>query len=143
MGALKQSATHLASQEGNRAVDRLSLYDRYGSIAYGIILQIIPEPELAQTVLIDLFTSPQVKSYTDTPLQAGGEIIRLARAKALQARPTIQAPFPVTNDNAEKLVFELSFYQGYTIEEIATKLQLSQTDVLKTIHCYFKKLRSS
>ncbi|SFE08785.1 hypothetical protein SAMN05216167_11060 [Spirosoma endophyticum] len=150
MGALKQPDRKRNAQEVMRSADRLSLYDRYGSIAYGIILQIIPEPELAQTVLIDVFSSPQINSLAEGSTQAIGPIIRLARAKALDARPRATAlnqPQPIqvpeTNVNTEKLVFNLSFYQGYTTEEIADKLQLSQTNVLKTIYTYFKQLRSS
>jgi hypothetical protein len=150
MGALKQTDRKRDAQEVIRSADRLSLYDRYGSIAYGIILQIIPEPELAQTVLIDVFSSPQISSLTESSTQTIGPIIRLARAKALEARPksiALNQPLPIqvseTNVNTEKLVFNLSFYQGYTTEEIADKLQLSQTNVLKTIYTYFKQLRSS
>ena len=150
MGALKQTDRKRDAQEVIRHADRLSLYDRYGSIAYGIILQIISEPELAQTVLIDVFSSPQISSLTESSAYAIGPIIRLARAKALEARPestALNQPLPIqvseTNVNTEKLVFNLSFYQGYTTEEIADKLQLSQTNVLKTIYTYFKQLRSS
>lgn len=148
MGALKQSDSSLAAQEVTRGKDCLSLYDRYGSLAYGIILQIIPEPELAQAVLIDLFTSPPLKSYAEEMSPVSRDIIRLARAKALDSRParltkslTIQDA--ITNDTIGKLVFDLSFYKGYSIEEIATKLQLSKTTVLTLIHDYFKQQRSS
>ncbi|CAN5195845.1 hypothetical protein BH09BAC4_BH09BAC4_46820 [soil metagenome] len=150
MGALKPTDRKRDAQEVMRSADRLSLYDRYGSVAYGIILQIIPEPELAQTVLIDVFSSSQITSLAEASTQAIGPIIRLARAKALEARPRSTAlnqaqpiQVPETNVNTEKLVFNLSFYQGYTTEEIADKLQLSQTNVLKTIYTYFKQLRSS
>ncbi|GAB4032389.1 RNA polymerase sigma factor [Spirosoma jeollabukense] len=150
MGALKQTDRKRDAQEVMRSADRLSLYDRYSAIAYGIILQIIPEPELAQTVLIDVFSSPQINSLAEASTQAIGPIIRLTRAKALEARSNSTAlnqpqsiQVPETNVNTEKLVFNLSFYQGYTTEEIADKLQLSPTNVLKTIYTYFKQLRSS
>lgn len=150
MSALKKVDRKRDAQEVIRHADRLSLYDRYGSIVYGIILRIIPEPELAQTVLIDVFSSPQISSFTEASKHAIGPIIRLARDKALEARPesiALNQPPPIQvsepNVNTEKLVFNLSFYQGYTTEEIADKLQLSQTNVLKTIYTYFKQLRSS
>ncbi|WP_381503932.1 RNA polymerase sigma factor [Spirosoma flavum] len=145
---MKQVYKQPTSQEVIRQADHLALYDRYGSMAYGLILQIIPEPDLAQAVLVDLFTSPQLKSYAETPSQVAGEIIRLARNKALIAKPihttpSLSIPVSTTNDNTAKLVFDLSFCQGYTPEAIAEKLQLSRTNVLKSIYTYFKQLRSS
>lgn len=137
------------SQEGLKSISQLTLYDQYGSMAYGIILHIIPEPELAQTVLIDLFTSPQLKSRTEAPTP--GEIIRLARATALAARtlpissPVTLTPLSTTTDTTDtaKFVFNLSFCQGYSPEVIAEKLNLSLTNVLKAFHTYFNYLRSS
>ncbi len=145
MGKMKQVYRKPTSQEIIRQADHLSLYDRYGSMAYGIILQIIPEPELAQSVLIDLFSSLQIRSYAEMSAHTTGNIIRLARSKAIAARPvpvTQSIPISNTNDNTEKLVFDLSFCQGYSLEAIAKKLQLSHTNVLKSIYTYFKHLRS-
>ncbi|WP_460972096.1 hypothetical protein [Spirosoma migulaei] len=148
MGALEQSDSSLAAQEVTRGKDCLSLYDRYSALAYGIILQIIPEPELAQTVLIDLFTSSQLRPYAEEALLGSRDIIRLARAKALESRPerltkSVAIQDSITNDSIGKLVFDLSFYRGYSIGEIATQLQLTQTNVLTLIHDYFKQQRSS
>ncbi|RYZ47812.1 MAG: hypothetical protein EOP49_20260, partial [Sphingobacteriales bacterium] len=73
----------------NRAVSRteqLTLYDRYGAMAYGVIMQIIPQPDLAQNVLIDLFASPEIASLPDSPSQAACAIVRMARTKALSAK---------------------------------------------------------
>ena len=128
--------------------DRIALYERYSSVAYGVILHIIPEPELAQTVLIDLFALPFVRSPTDE--LTAGEIIRLARTKALAARPAsigtqqavISCGAPDTIATA-KNVFNLAFRQGYSREAIAEKLNTSPANVLKALHTYFKELRSS
>lgn len=129
------------------------LYDQYGPMAYGIILRIIPEPEQAQAVLVDLFSSPQLREFSETPAHIAGEIIRLARLKALAARSatilpprssnsTINNAFNA-NDNLENIVFNLSFCQGYSTDAIAEKLQLTRTNVLRSIYTYFKQLRSS
>lgn len=141
----KQSATQRALQ----STGKLALYDQYSSLAYGIILRIIPEPELAQAVLIELFLLPQLKACTETPSPA--EIIRLARSKALAARPVntntdigpTLLPSPSDTTSTAKFVFNLSFCQGYTPESIAEKLKLSRTNVLKAFHTYFNYLRSS
>ncbi|AKD54114.1 hypothetical protein [Spirosoma radiotolerans] len=151
---MKQAEKRQTSQEVIRHADQLTLYDRYGSMAYGVILRIIPEPERAQAVLIDLFSSPQLLACAEIPTHTAGEIIRLARAKALAAKcvapvssltlsdSDVNGHFD-TNDNVENIVFDLSFCQGYSLEAIAEKLQLSRTNVLKSIYTYFKHLRSS
>jgi DNA-directed RNA polymerase specialized sigma subunit len=138
------------SGEITNGANPLTLYDRYGSMAYGVILTIIPEPELAQEVLIDLFASSELKSQWGVSSHTAGEIIRLARIKALAARAAsldlhqgnITSDMTNTTE-VEKLVFDLSFRQGYTVEDVAKKLQVSQTNVLRFIHTYFKQLRSS
>lgn len=145
---MKQVEKKSTSQEVARYSAHLTLYDQYGAMAYGIILRIIPQPQIAQAVLINLFSSPELTACVDNPAHAAGEIIRLARTKALTARPvpddTVE-PKPVStpNDTVEKAVFDLSFCQGYTPDAIAEKLQLSRTNVLKSIYSYFKNLRSS
>lgn len=149
MESLKQVSTGSTFQQALRSTNQLALYDQYGSMAYGIILRIIPEPELAQAVLIDLFMSPQLTFRTEVP--TAGEIIRLARIKALSAKPItaspmlVVTPLPATNDttNTAKLVFTLSFCQGYGLDAIAEKLNLSPVNVLKAFYTYFKHLRSS
>lgn len=145
---MKQVEKQSASQEVSRQVDALTLYDRYGSMAYGIILRIIPEPETAQTVLIDLFASPPLRSLTNVTARTAGEIIRLARTKALAAKSDVNTSAPpvlayVANDNTPKLVFDLLFTQAYTPEAFADKLQLSRSTVLESIYTHFKHLRSS
>ncbi|GAB3776203.1 hypothetical protein GCM10028818_21470 [Spirosoma horti] len=151
---MKQAEKKQTSQEVIRHADHLTLYDRYSSMAYGVILRIIPEPKRAQAVLIDLFSSPELIASAEIPAHTAGEIIRLARVKALAAKPVNSASSPIlsnsdandqfdTNDNLENIVFNLSFCQGYSLEAVAEKLQLSRTNVLKSIYTYFKHLRSS
>jgi hypothetical protein len=149
MGTLRQATTGSFPLKTPGKADQLALYDQYSSMAYGIILRIIPDPDLAQRVLVDLFASSQLLSRTDAPTT--GEIIRLARAKALEARPItsspvpLSTPFPNTNNTTDtaKLVFNLSFCEGCTLEAIAEKLNFSPTNVLKAFYTYFNYLRSS
>ena len=147
MHGMKQVTSKNNAQEVVRRTNLLALYDQYGSTAYGIILRIVPEPELAQTILIDLFSSPQLTSLVEVMTPTGSEIIRLARTKALIAKTesSIQLPSSVSgpNDTAEKVVFDLSFCQGYSLEAIADRLHVSRTNVLKSIYTYFQYLRSS
>ncbi|MVM41498.1 hypothetical protein GO730_33750 [Spirosoma sp. HMF3257] len=147
MRALKHFDGALATQAVNRETNCLSLYDRFGALAYGIILQIIPEPEIAQTVLVDLFSSLPIEFYAEGSDPVSSELIRLARKKALAAKPerynrSLSSQEPTTNDDLGKLVFDLSFYQGFSVEDIADKLQLTKTNVLSMIYAYFKQQRS-
>ncbi|WP_018620023.1 hypothetical protein [Spirosoma luteum] len=148
MGALKPLHQSPTAEESTPSADCLTLYDRYGGLAYGLILQIIPEPEQAQRILIDLFSSPQVKVYTEFSNRVSIGIIRLAREKALAARPPASTKSPTVstiavNDTTDKLVFDLSFYKGHTIDEIADKMHLSRASVLTKISSYFKHYRPS
>ena len=147
MRSFQQTNTQKTSQAVLIKEELLALYDQYGSMAYGVILSIIPEPELAQAVLVDLFASLQVVSDNQEP--SAIEIIRLARIKALDAKPRyirqVSVPLLVANDTIDtaKLVFDLSFCQGYNIDAVAEKLDLSPKNVLNVLYTYFKHLRSS
>lgn len=151
---MKQAEQKQTSPEITEHRNHLRLYDRYGPMAYGIILRIVPEPDQAQAVLVDLFSSPQLREHVETPAHTAGEIIRLARLKALAVRSatTLSPPMlsssainnaPGANDNVENVVFDLSFCQGYSTDAIAEKLQLTRNNVLKSIYTYFRQLRSS
>jgi hypothetical protein len=147
MRGTKQETRQITSLDATKRATLFAMYDRYGSMAYGIILRIIPEPERAQAVLIDLFSSPPLTPLADLTTPTGSEIVRLARMKALMARSesSAQPPSSVTNtnDTAEKVVFDLSFSQGYSLEAISDKLHMPRTNVLKSIYTYFQYLRSS
>ncbi|KAB7732588.1 hypothetical protein F5984_01125 [Rudanella paleaurantiibacter] len=125
-----------------KPTEQLALYDRYGSIAYGVILQILPQAPQAQEVMLDLFTSTDLLKVPNPTGNMALTIIRLARAKALEAKSRLGVPLPSTVDpdtakaNLPDTVFNLSFRQGYSIEAIAEKLQLTKAEVLKAIHDY-------
>ncbi|GAB3890993.1 hypothetical protein [Spirosoma agri] len=130
--------------------ERLALYETYGAMAYGVILQIIPQPELAQQVLVDLFIAPQIEQCIGSMASPGCSIVRLARTKALEAsRVTGALSAPLSDykasekETAEKLVFDLSFRQGHSLGTIAERLQIPYSDVMKSIRNYFKYLRTS
>lgn len=140
----------LAQQSVATRMDRLALYDQYGSVAYGIILQILPQAHLAQEVLVDLFASPELGSYQSQPSGVALAIVRLARSKALVAKAKLAVSMPTfpeesvtTTADLPKQIFDLSFCQGCTPEQIAEQLQLPKADVLVAIHTYFKKFRQS
>ncbi|GAB3696869.1 hypothetical protein GCM10027592_20490 [Spirosoma flavus] len=145
MNSLHPSYPEPAAPKSTPGQSSLALYDRYGSLVYGIICKIIPEPELAQTVLFELFISPEVKSLTENSGLVSATLIRLARAKALALRPVRPSVSvsPSATDDLGVLVFELSFYQGYSVEQVADKLQLTPATVLQLIAQQFKHQRSS
>lgn len=146
MNTIARATTTLPLQEAEKA-RRIDLYDRYGSMAYGIILHIIPQPELAQGILIDLFAT---LALTDDPYSTeriSNTIIRLARTKALASRPQLAerslTSFHPTERNLPKVVFNLSFWHGCRSEEIAERLQITTADVMRSIRTYVKSFTAA
>lgn len=128
----------------------LEMYDKYGAMAYGIILQIIPQPHLAQEVLVNVFSSPMLQSCNSYPFTFAICVIKLARVKAVEAKRKLMSIAPQTIENENKydnkspeLIFDLAFREGYTPEEIAVRLNLPKSEVLKAFHDFFKSYRNS
>ena len=139
-----------ASQVVAKPAEQLALYDRYSSMAYGIILQILPQTEQAQEVLIEMFSSPDLQRCVNSPGNTAVAIVRLARTKALEAKARLQGPLPqpieagtAAKGSLPEVVFELAFRQSCSIETITEKLQLPKADVLKAIHDYFVSFRQA
>ncbi|MEO6685534.1 MAG: hypothetical protein ABIN24_06195 [Dyadobacter sp.] len=123
----------------------IEVYDQYGAMAYGIILQIVPQPHLAQEILVSVFSSPLLQSCNSYPFTFAVCIIKLARAKAVEAKRKLMtlAPFSgdngySTKENTPELIFDLAFRQGYSPDEVAEKLKISKSEVLKAFHEFFK-----
>jgi len=126
----------------------LEVYDKYGAMAYGIVLQILPQVHLAQEVLVSVFSSPQLQACNSYPFSFAACIIKLARAKAVEAKRKIMAIAPAADsitetDASPQQIFELSFCQGFTPEEVAGKLNISKSEVLRSFHEYFKLYRNA
>ncbi|MBB5286953.1 DNA-directed RNA polymerase specialized sigma24 family protein [Rhabdobacter roseus] len=128
--------------------EQLALYDRYGSLAYGIILQIIPQTHLAQEVLVELFASRYLQACSGQTTNLATCIVRLARARALEAKAQqlpldahSEEPTPLQPEDMPELVFDLAFRQGYAPDTIAEQLQIPKAEVMKGFHDYFKSLR--
>jgi hypothetical protein len=128
----------------------LEIYDTYAAMAYGIILQIIPQPHLAQEVLISVFSSPLLQSCNSYPFTFAVCIIKLARAKAVEAKRKLSAAasptLDISNESADKSpqrIFDLAFCQGFSPEEVAEKLNIPKSEVLRSIHAFFKLNRDA
>lgn len=148
MWGSKRIVDKLAEKKAVSRTEQLTLYDRYGAMAYGVITQIIPQTDIAQNVLIDLFASLDIVSLPDSPSQTACAIVRLARAKALRAKP-VDPPALVglkpnagPNVNLPELVFNLSFNKGFKLDVIAERLELTYFDVLKAIREHVKSIRT-
>ena len=128
--------------------DQLTLYDQYGAMAYGVIIQIVPQPDIAQTVLIDLFASTQVKLVHESPANTACAIVRMARTKALEAKSaessiSIGSEYQFgSTDNLPKLIFDLSFIKGIKPEALAERLEMTYWDVLKALREHVKLMRT-
>ena len=127
----------------------LEVYDQYGAMAYGIILQIIPQPHLAQEVLVNVFSSPLLQSCNSYPFTFAVCVIKLARAKAVEAKRQMMAIAPHNSDKGHsspestpEVIFDLAFRQGYSPDEVAEKLQISKPEVLKAFHEFFKSFNA-
>ncbi len=141
MSTIAQAVVPLPrSEEEKRQL--MALYEQYGSMAYGIILRIVPQPELAQTVLVDLFATLSIAERANDTEPVSAFIIRMARRKALASRPGSEerslTSFQPTERNLPKVVFNLAFWHGCHVTEIADRLNIATTDVLRAIRAYVK-----
>lgn len=130
-----------------KTLTSLDVYDQYGAMAYGIILQILPQVHLAQEVLVSVFSSPQLQSCNSYPFTFAACVIKLARAKAVEAKRKMTALAPAgaeyaSNDTSPQSIFDLAFRQGFTPDEVADKLNISKTEVLRSFHEFFKSYRN-
>jgi hypothetical protein len=119
--------------------NQLSLYEQYGSVAYGVVLQIVPQPQHAQEILVDLFASPELQIDLPTSARTTCTIIRLAREKALDYRQRQHLPvftLPESVSQPEQ-VFNLLFYQNQSHDSIAEQLQIQRSAVSKSIREFF------
>ncbi|WP_044173294.1 hypothetical protein [Flectobacillus major] len=148
MSILEPSENKLSNNKPILYSDQLSLYDEYGALAYGIILQIIPQEQLAQEVLVDLFSSSSLQQCNENVVSKTICIIRNARAKAIAWKSKLAAvsaanDYTTSGKTLPEIVFDLSFKQGISTEVIAEKLNVSKERVLKAINEYFKIYRQS
>ncbi|GAB3490711.1 hypothetical protein GCM10027341_02810 [Spirosoma knui] len=149
MNKLERLGAKSTSQGVGPETDRIALYDKYGSIAYGIILRIVRQPDIAQRVLVEMFASTELRTSTTITANPATTIIRIARERALAARPRELQDTPVSADsnstkheNLGALIFDLTFCQGCKPELVAEKLQITHTDVMKAIRDHFAYLRN-
>jgi hypothetical protein len=152
MNELERVNNGTTSPQLNKPVNSLTnveIYDQYGSLAYGIILQIVPQPHLAQEILISVFSSPMLKACNSYPFTFAVCVIKLARQKAVEAKNKLTEIAPLgensysAQDKSPAAIFDLSFRQGYSPDEVATRLQLSKSEVLKAFHDFFKSSRNA
>ena len=146
MNELERIDNGMASPPGKQVnkLTPLQVYDQYGSVAYGIILQIIPQPHLAQEVLVSVFSSPLLKACNSYPFTFAVCVIKLARLKAVEAKRKLVEPSTLRSDSdfsavdrSPETIFDLSFRQGFTPDEVAEKLHLTKSEVLKAFHDFF------
>jgi len=142
---LNDNSGHPSVAKQTGPMTSLEVYDKYGAMAYGIILQIIPQPNLAQEVLVNVFSSPLLQSCNSYPFTFAACVIKLARSKAVEAKRKLMTIGSFSADGVQKeqettpeLIFDLAFRQGFSPEEVAEKLNISKSDVLKAFHEFFK-----
>ncbi len=146
MSTLSQTNNLLRNTNTNTP---LSLYDQYGAMAYGVILQIIPHEQLAQEVLVDLFNSSTFQNCGEGVSNAIC-ILRNARIKAIEFSNKFKSLLPpnksesiVDKDALPKLIFDLAFKQGIPLDVVAEKLEITKDDAMKAIGQHVKSFRKS
>ncbi|MEA5402378.1 hypothetical protein VB776_05605 [Arcicella sp. DC2W] len=150
MSEFESSNLQLSGNKSSVPSNRLSLYEQYGSMAYGIILQIVPQKQMAQEIMVDLFNSLTTNPCAESKVSIAICIIRKAREIALFYKEkfdiglsSIQQFDLVSEIEQSKIIFDLSFRQGKTVDFIAEKLNIPKAKVYKAISEYFKTFRQS
>ncbi|OIN56846.1 hypothetical protein [Arsenicibacter rosenii] len=148
MNELKQSTGYITAQTTAGSVDYLALYNRFGAMAYGMILQIVPQETVAQQVLVDVFSSPELKHCYAQTGSGLACVIKVTRQKALMAKKvqeeTLAEAVETSMDTdtvTPELLFNLSYKQGLSPDTIAQQYGLTKADVLKAIREYVKSFR--
>lgn len=146
MSTLSQTNNLLRNTNTNTP---LSLYDQYGAMAYGVILQIIPHEQLAQEVLVEVFNSLTFQNCGEDVSNAIC-ILRNARIKAIEFSNKFKSLLPpnksesiVDKDALPKLIFDLAFKQGIPLDVVAEKLEITKDDAMKAIGQHVKSFRKS
>ncbi len=148
MNELKQSTDSGKVVAAFGSVDYLALYNRFGAIAYGMILQIVPQEALAQQILVDVFSSAELRHcYTKTG-SALACVIKITREKAFSAKQVLEKDVTKTSGNVSKaealtpeLLFNLSYKQGVSLDTISSQYNIAKPDILKAIREYVKSFR--
>lgn len=150
MNELERSTGNGAFRQHRMPIDQRALYDRFGALAYGIILQILPQTHLAQEALLEVFSSTHLSSYSNSSVNPAISIIRVARAKALELKEraterdnSLSEPFSSTRSYSPELIFDLSFRQGYSFEAISERSGLSKPELLKAVRDFIHVFRRS
>ena len=141
MSELSLCANECGSLDVDGDVNRLSLYEQYGSIAYGLILQFLPQPYHAQEILADLFASLALQ--VNMPALAR-TITRLAREKALGYRQRQDLPIYSPPESADQpgQVVNLLFYQNQPHGSTSGQLQVQRSAIPRFIWEFFDLLPS-
>ncbi|GAB3906845.1 hypothetical protein GCM10028803_39870 [Larkinella knui] len=150
MNELERSAGNASPANRSASADQRALYDRFSAMVYGIILQILPQAHLAQEALLDVFTSPQLATFSKQSGNPALILIRLARVKALEYRQKIgekdaaQAePISFSGSCSPEFIFDLSFRQGYSLEVISEQSGIAKPELVKAVREFMEVFRRS
>lgn len=149
MSSLKEEANEssLDLSRAKRKSERLLLFEQFGAIAYGIILQIIPNEKDAQEVLVKLFSGSILEKCRQCDVIKIACIVKNARLASLEfnrfSNLCLPAEENVENTNLSNTIFNLSFKLGNSLDAIASKLSISKQATMKYIKEYFMHFRKN
>jgi RNA polymerase sigma-70 factor (ECF subfamily) len=148
------------------------LYDHYGGALHGVILQILGDAELSNDVLQETFVNiwKRIDTYDATKGRLFTWMLNIARNAAIDKTRSkgfrqSQLQIPLDGDvvqpnvrygiddsglkkiilklkDEQRLLIDLSFFQGYTHEQIATALHIPLGTVKTRIRSALTQLRS-
>jgi hypothetical protein len=148
MNELESFSDNLSFNKSPNYYELLSLYDQYSPMAYGVILQIIPQERLAQEIMVEVFSTLSVSECKNSVVSSAVFILRKARNRAIEFKNSYASGnslMPEVKQNTESelttKIFDLSFRQGHSPETVALALNVPKSKVLKGIYEYFKSFR--
>jgi RNA polymerase sigma factor (sigma-70 family) len=140
------------------------LYEKYAAALNGLITQVLPGQKNTEEVLQKTFVviSLQIHSYDSTKCRLFTWMLNIARVTAIQYLRTIntldksgQLSIPVYDENPgmgtlirhlpseEKQLIGLSYFKGYSIEDLAKHLGLSNESAREKIRNALVQLKTT
>lgn len=140
------------------------LYEKYAAALNGLITQVLPSNKNTEDVLQKAFVviSLQIHSYDSTKCRLFTWMLNIARVTAIQylrinkpVDKSMPLTIPVYNDahgmgklirhlpSEEKQLIGLSYFKGYTIEDLAKHLGLSNESAREKIRNALTQLKTT
>lgn len=129
-----------------------SLCLKYADTVYGLIVRSVKDPKLAEDLFLKVFL--EIKNHMSSQQDEGVliKIIAIIKRVITQSGNQLLCTSKLKLDSAStctvemiesqaKTIFDLVYLDGYSLDEVSKKSELSITEVKKCIHQSVEKLR--